>query len=428
MPTPVPSARAYLMASRQSEIASLQTLLQTGQLTGEISQLVHELQRERGVSNIWLCSQGTMFGDELPVRERQVATTLASMLSSLPPLNGELTAPPGHVRVYSRIAAALHALGGLASLRQNVRHFRLSHDEAMRQFSHIIRQLLNLAFEMIDTASDPQVSRALIAMFSFMQGKELAGQERATGSAGYAAGSFSAGQRERMLGLIEAQERCFTHFCHFADAKSLQRWRGLAEGESDIERLRRIACTRSAPEGDGAEMALRWYQRMTRRIDGLKQVEDELAQHLMQCCRESIRQAQHQQEAQEGDIDALVAQIDTGPAFSVYVAGQDWLKQEGQSLDTGGLTPGLGRSVLGLVEAQSRQLEALDDELTAMRATLSDRKQIDRAKALLIRHHHYGEEQAWQALRKMAMDQNRRIVDIAEALLAVADVFPATPK
>lgn len=428
MPTNVPSAHAWLMASRQAEIASLQKLLQTGKLTGEISQLVHELQRERGVSNIWICSQGKMFGEELPVRERQVGVALANTLANLPPLAGNQTAPPGSARVYSRIAAALNALGELTVLRRDVRDCRLSHSDAMRQFNHIIRQLLNLAFEMIDTASDPQVSRALIAMFSFMQGKELAGQERAIGSAGYAVGAFSAGQRERLLELIEAQDRCFTHFTQFADAKSLQRWRSQAQEESDVERLRRIACTRSTPEEGGTEMALRWYQRMTRRIDGLKQVEDGLAQHLMQCCRESIRQAQRQQAAQEEGGDALRDQPDTGPAFSIYVAGQNWLKQEGQTLDAGGLTPALGKSVLGLVEAQSRQLEALDSELTAIRASLGERKQIDRAKALLIRHHHYSEEEAWQALRKMAMDQNRRIPDIAEALLAVAGAFTATPK
>ena len=422
----IPAALSWLLASHQCERAGLQNLLQTGQLTEEIGQLIHQLQRERGASNIWICSQGQLFGDELPARERQVSQALKSVLAHLPPLPAAGYTFAGNRRLFGRIAAALHALGDLPALRENVRGFQLSHAEAMAQFNHIIRQLMSLVFEMIDTAPDPQVSRALIAMFSFMQGKELAGQERATGSAGYAAGQFSVEQAERMVMLIDAQERCFSNFARFADARSLQKWRTLCTRENEVERLRRIACTRSKPESQGTEMALRWFQLMTRRIDGLKTIEDSLAQHLMQRCRESLRLAST--EAGELDIQQAMAQWDNEPTYSLYVAGQDWLREEAESLDTGGLMPDLSRSVLGLVQEQSQRLQAQDDELAAMRASLDERRQIDQAKALLIRHHNFSEEQAWQTLRKMAMDQNRRMVDIASALLSVAAVFPSTPK
>lgn len=424
----LPAALSWLVASHQCERAGLQNLLQTGLLTEEISQLIHELQRERGASNIWICSRGELFGDELPARERQVSQALKSVLDHLPPLPEADNAWAGNRRLYSRIAAALHTLSELPALRENVRCFTLSHAAAMEQFNQIIRKLLDLAFEMIDSSSDPEVSRALIAMFSFMQGKELAGQERATGSAGFAAGQFSQQQGERMVTLIEAQERCFANFAQFADANSLQKWRVVSSSESEVERLRRIACTRSTPDEQGTEMALRWYQLMTRRIDGLKTIEDGLAQHLMQRCRESLKLASLQASNSEADMQQAMAQLENEPAYSVYVAGRDWLKQEVQSLETGGLMPNLGRTVLGLVQEQSQRLQAQDDELAAMRATLNERKQIDQAKALLIRLHSYSEEQAWQTLRKMAMDQNRRMVDIASALLSVAAAFPTTPK
>jgi len=418
-----PSPLMYLTASRQCEIANLRNLLHTGHLTAIISQLIHELQRERGASNIWLCSQGRMFGDELPQRARQVSQIIASMMAKLPAIPSPENASQGRSRVFSRIASAIYALSELPALRDAIRQFTLSHAQAMAQFNHIIRQLLNLAFEMIDTASDPEVSRALIAMFSFIQGKELAGQERATGSAGYAAGEFSQEQSERMVALIGAQERCFSSFSQFADEENLQRWRSIATCDSDVERLRRIACTRTTPEAGGTEMALRWYQLMTRRIDGLKVIEDGLAHHLTRCCHDSIRRAETRREEQEEDIHQAVSGLENRSAYSVYVAGRDGFQQEVQQLDSGGLTPQLGRSVLELVQAQSERLQAQDNELAAMRATLNERKQIDQAKVLLMRHHNYNEEQAWQTLRKMAMDQNRRIADVAIALLSVAAAF-----
>ncbi|MEJ5078082.1 ANTAR domain-containing response regulator [Erwinia sp. MYb535] len=88
-----------------------------------------------------------------------------------------------------------------------------------------------------------------------------------------------------------------------------------------------------------------------------------------------------------------------------------------------GARPQLGRSLLALVQQQSQRLQDQDDELAAMRSSIEDRKQIDRAKVLLMQHHGYSEEQAWQALRKMAMNQNQRMADIASALLAVASAF-----
>ncbi|WP_380181060.1 nitrate- and nitrite sensing domain-containing protein [Kalamiella sp. sgz302252] len=421
------AAISWLQASRQCEIAELKNLLQTGELTVALSRLIHELQRERGTSNVWLCSQGALFGEELPERERQVAAASELAFASFPPLPRPGEAVSGQSRLCNRIAAALYGLETLPALRRQIRSFQLSHAEAMACFSQIIRQLLNLGFATIDSACDPVVARTLVAMFSFMQGKELAGQERALGSAGYASGAFSQAQSEEIGALVAAQERCFASFRRFADAEALRGWQALEAENGEIERLRRIACTRGTPDAAGTEMALRWYALMTQRIDRLKILEDQLVQQLMARCRESIRLAE-QAEIGQDTLEQALSGGDNDPAWSIYLEGKDALRQEMQALETDGLTPQLGRFVLGLVQEQSRRLQAQDDELAAMRATLEDRKQIDRAKALLMRHQGFSEEQAWQSLRKMAMDQNRRMVDIANALLSVAAVFPTTPK
>lgn len=415
------SALAWLAASRQSEIAGLQQLLQAGRLTGEISQLIHVLQRERGASNIWLCSQGQLFGDELPQRGRDVGRSLQSVLALLPPLPAADSPRAGNSRLFSRIAAALCALEALDALRQSVRLLAVSHATAMSTFNNAIAQLLNLVFEMVDTASDPGVSRALLAMFSFMHAKELAGQERAIGSAGFAAGEFTPAQSQQIVALIEAQERCFSYFEQFADANSLQCWHGLGGAEGEMERLRRIACTGSRPDQQGAAMALHWYQRLTRRIDGLKTVEDQLAVALMQRCRQSIAEAGAPLSAAE--LQLRVPQAQAAPAFSLVLAGEAWQGAQQPPLEAGGLTPKLGRSVLELVQQQSKRLQDQDDQLAAMRASIEERKQVDRAKLLLMRLQGYSEDQAFQTLRKMAMNQNKRIGEIAAALLAVAPAF-----
>ena len=417
----IPSALNYLLVSRQSEIASLRNLLHTGRLIGQISQLIHVLQRERGASNIWICSDGKLFGDELPQRARDVSRAATGMIALLPVAQASPLA--GYSRLYARIAAALQGLSDLESLRQQVKNLSIGHDAAMDRFNQIIRQLLNLVFEAADTASDPQVSRALIAMFSFMQGKELAGQERATGSAGFAAGAFSPAQRKTLAALIEQQQRCFATFSQFADAQSLELWRTIAEADSEIERLRRVACISSKTDDGGA---LRWFQLLTKRLDGMKVVEDQLENTLMQCCRSSIKRAETADALD--DLHQQLQAINHQQGYSLYVGGAGWLEEHSTTLDTEGVSSQLGRSVLTLIQQQAQRLQAQADELAIMRATLNDRKQIDQAKALLMNHHQCSEEQAWQTLRKMAMNQNKRVAEIAAAMLSVAAAFAETTK
>lgn len=61
------------------------------------------------------------------------------------------------------------------------------------------------------------------------------------------------------------------------------------------------------------------------------------------------------------------------------------------------------------------------DELDTVRATLNERKLVERAKGLLMAHRRLSEADAYKMLRQTAMNQNRRLVDVAESLLSMAD-------
>ena len=86
------------------------------------------------------------------------------------------------------------------------------------------------------------------------------------------------------------------------------------------------------------------------------------------------------------------------------------------------------KPLLTLVRQQAREIEKLSRQLASLRDTLEERKIIDKAKSVLMTHQNMSEEQAWTALRKMAMDKNQRMVDIARALLMVKNVWQVTPK
>ncbi|NDL61536.1 nitrate regulatory protein [Acerihabitans arboris] len=418
------TAIQFLLASRQSEIAALRRLLQTGELVGAVSQLVHMLQRERGVANIYLCSG--LNADALDKPARNAAAAERDVLRLLGRAD-EANPPASDSRRLGRTAAVLFALGRLPALRRQIRQAEINPSQATEIFNAVMRSLLALVFEAADTAAEPAVSRALIAMFSFMQGKELAGQERALVAAAFASRAFSDAVRQQSLDLIDGQERCFATFSEFSDPLNLQRWREMAiDGDADVERLRRIALT----DNTVTDCSLRWYEVTTRRIDLMKRVEDGLAAFLMQICRAGIGTAE---DANGGDrpgdaaLEALLTRQMGEPAdYSVFVAAAG-PGEVAEPLSNNGLSPRLGRSVLSIVGQQSRRVRDLAEELAHLRATLNDRRQIDDAKLLLMRHRRLSEEEAYNCLRRMAMNQNKKLVEVAAAILAVEEVLTDRP-
>jgi two-component system, response regulator / RNA-binding antiterminator len=88
-----------------------------------------------------------------------------------------------------------------------------------------------------------------------------------------------------------------------------------------------------------------------------------------------------------------------------------------------GLSPKRVRPILDVAIARFQEHRALRDELAKTKATLNERKVIDRAKGLLMKERGLSEDDAYKLLRSQAMAQNRRLVDVAHALLTYAEML-----
>jgi two-component system, response regulator / RNA-binding antiterminator len=73
--------------------------------------------------------------------------------------------------------------------------------------------------------------------------------------------------------------------------------------------------------------------------------------------------------------------------------------------------------------ARFKQRQQLKDALNEARSQLEDRKQIDRAKAILIKTQKFSEDQAYHTLRKLAMDRNITLGEMARNVIAMADLL-----
>jgi len=85
--------------------------------------------------------------------------------------------------------------------------------------------------------------------------------------------------------------------------------------------------------------------------------------------------------------------------------------------------PQLERSILDMLQKQSLHLQAMSDELDTVRASLNERKVVERAKGLLMAARTLSEDAAYKVLREAAMNQSRRIVDVAERIIEAHELL-----
>ncbi|MBL8485197.1 MAG: nitrate- and nitrite sensing domain-containing protein [Rhodocyclaceae bacterium] len=430
----VHSPSDFLLAAKRCELGGLEHLREMVGLVSRIADLVHELQRERGASNVFLGSRGAQFGAERQRIAERAAALEADVRTQFAALDESATAGTCGMRLFNRIAMALAMLEGLALLRQRIAVQQLQPVQVIEAYGEVIGCLLAVVIEAVDSAGDPAISRLLVALFHLMQGKELAGQERALGVVAFSTGHIPREQQTRLLDLIDREERSFAVFMEFAEPCSRQTWLDLNSNAVmlEVERMRRTLVAAHGPLAADAAVTLRWFDQASRRLDAIRDIEQSISDALAALCEARIGEAR----ADLRDQTSLLLKsekIGPLPAASIAVfmdypaAGCADASPPVGLLSASGLGPQLGSSVIDLLQAQAQRIQDVSDELAKTRATLNEGKLIERAKGLLMARRGLSEEHAHRLLRQTAMNQNRRLVDIAEATLALIDLIPDTP-
>ncbi len=88
-----------------------------------------------------------------------------------------------------------------------------------------------------------------------------------------------------------------------------------------------------------------------------------------------------------------------------------------------GLAPERIRPILDVAMARFQHEQELRRELADARSQLHERKVIDRAKGLLMQRQGLSEQDAYEKLRKTAMDRGLKLGEVAQRILDVADLL-----
>lgn len=121
-----------------------------------------------------------------------------------------------------------------------------------------------------------------------------------------------------------------------------------------------------------------------------------------------------------GPLDRPVAMFVSGAAGEL---AQTAIEAGVSAYVVDGLSPDRLKPVIDTAIARFRMVRQMRTELAETRRALEERKVIDRAKGLLMKAKGIDEDAAYAILRKTAMDQGRRVADVAEALVTASGLL-----
>ena len=88
-----------------------------------------------------------------------------------------------------------------------------------------------------------------------------------------------------------------------------------------------------------------------------------------------------------------------------------------------GLTARRVKPVIELAIVRFKEMQSLYKELTETKTNLEERKVIERAKGILMSKKKVSEDEAYSSLRKIAMEQNKKLIDVARSMIELSELF-----
>ena len=109
----------------------------------------------------------------------------------------------------------------------------------------------------------------------------------------------------------------------------------------------------------------------------------------------------------QSDSASIEAAVDAG--VSAYIVG--------------GLNKERIKNILDLCISRFNAFARLQDELDRTRTALDERKVIDRAKGILMKARKLNEEDAYALLRRTAMNEKKKIAEVAQSVVTAAELL-----
>lgn len=257
--------------ANSAQIAQAQSL---NTLSQKLSLVIHETQKERGASAGYIGSKGNQFGDILPKQRQDTAKEYADLSAYIKTLDME-SFPK---ELNSEISGFNADMNKIADIRSQVDALSISVGDVVAYYTNMNKKILNIVSLTAKLANTQELVKALDSYSNFLKSKERAGIERAVLSGTFAANRFGDGVFARWVTLVAEQDAFLDAYLSMAteESKALYQSKMNSPVISEVNKMRDIARAK-ALEGDFGINSVMWFQTITKKIDLLKEVDDELA-------------------------------------------------------------------------------------------------------------------------------------------------------
>jgi len=266
----------WLLNSELVKAGRASSLIAQTELAVSTNAVIHELQKERGASALFLGSKGTQFGAQMADRRKDADARMAALSALMQSFDSQSGVEADSLQ---QVRATLEAF---PNLRGKIDQQQIPPVEAVGAYTKSIGTLIGVVAHTANTVSDVETAKLIASFVALTDAKESAGQERATGSAGFAAAKFEGPIYKRFIELGAEQKTALRMFERYAapEASTALKAALSPDIEDHLTKMRQAAIESPSLGNTGGVAAPDWFAAATRRIDALRTVETRIAEEI----------------------------------------------------------------------------------------------------------------------------------------------------
>jgi methyl-accepting chemotaxis protein len=256
-------------------------------LATNISALVHELQKERGATAVYMGSGGKKYSSEVSSQRLTTDEKKNQLDVFLQDFDQSTLAD-------QTLKKTLGELAQLSNIRKNATSLGVPAKDVIAYFTSLNGHFLDVIQSISKTSQNKDVSNAVYSYANFLLGKERAGIERAVLSNVFAKNKFAPGVQAKAITLKLEQGIFLNEFFTRATQQQKQLFNSLlsSRDQSEVARMRAVAYggLSNSEEGFGIDAGY-WFKTTTARINQLKGIENTIASELSDLAKTLNEQA-----------------------------------------------------------------------------------------------------------------------------------------
>ena len=265
---------AVLIFQQANWLAQSYALKKTSSIIYDLGALLHEQQKERGATSVFLATKGETFGPQLKDQRALTDRRASDFRIGLEEVGYERLRP----ELKGAIDSVLLGLAQRREMRERVDLLNIPTPEALGHYTANNAAILDAIKTIGSISTDTAIILKVVGLEAFLTAKEYAGIERAIGSGGFASGQFDPTRVLFLQDLISRQTlamQSYLGISSVANREALAEIQKLPEivAISEMRRVAKESLTSNDLQGITAEQ---FFSATTVRINALKGLEDDL--------------------------------------------------------------------------------------------------------------------------------------------------------